>query len=336
MTVKISKTSIPNHYHFIWMGPKKPYFLAVAIKSVLIRCDGAKVTLWSDRLDLDDFPEVIESNIRFECKLLDTNQLIGELEEGVVKQVLTKNLGIAGTRSNTDKKTVTKPIERSKSNLLRYLILYLYGGVYLDADTIVLKNLKPLLESNSGFIGNENSAWPIAKREQLFHRVIWGPILEIVRFIAIKLPIGYRLNPLYAYLSSASENNAVLGFTAHHNYLFECFVHISKMSKKEILKSLRLGPFLLQRVSKTYDHHDLTTYPPKYFYPYGPLISEHFFRKRKKITPVLDYMIDKDTYVIHWGASSKFLNEFSKQDILNNASESVFTYLESEVIKADE
>ncbi|MEQ8580725.1 MAG: glycosyltransferase [Marinoscillum sp.] len=329
-------TQIPNHFHFIWMGPKEPFFLIVAIQSVLLRCKGAKVTLWVDQ-DNNPSPEIdtLKKNKHFSIRKIDLRHFVDQIEDETVKKVITDNFDIVGVKSNTAKKQPTKPVERSRSNLLRYLILYLHGGVYLDADTIVLKDLKPLLDANSGFIGKENAAWPIAKREQLFHRIFWGPILEIVRFIAIQLPFGYRLNPLYAFLSSASENNAVLGFTAKHNYLFECFDYISKMDKNEIIKSLRLGPFLLQRVSRTYVKGDLNTYAPRYFYPYGPLISEHFFKKRKNVRPVAEYMIDDDTYVIHWGASSKFLNEFGKQDILKRATESVFTYLESEVIKAN-
>jgi mannosyltransferase OCH1-like enzyme len=43
------------------------------------------------------------------------------------------------------------------SDYVRLKVLYEYGGIYLDTDVTVYKDLMPLLEDNTAFIGMEIS-----------------------------------------------------------------------------------------------------------------------------------------------------------------------------------
>lgn len=321
--------NIPNLYHFIWIGNSKPYFLILAIQSVLLRCKESRVFLWVDNMEDDsEGLQLLKKNNRFSVQGIDIKELTEQLSKEL-KPLFLEIFDIAGSKSNL---VNTKPIERSQSNLLRYLILYIHGGVYLDADTLVIKDLAPLRSASTAFFGKENSVWPIVKRHNPLHRFIWAPLLEVFRFFACKLPFGYRLNSIYRFLCSSSENNAVLGFAKQHNYLLKSFEFIAGMDKSEIIKPLRLGPFLFQRVSKIYRGADYKCYPEIYFYPYGPLISQHFFKKRKKTKTVADFMVSDRTYVLHWGASTKFLKGYTRDKLLKEPETSVFTFLSNQVI----
>ena len=322
---------IPHHYHFIWLGKEKPYFLIIAIQSVLLRCSEAKVTLWADTPEKES-PGLKDllNNQRFGLEVIDVETLALQLPEGIIRSQVQEILQIAGTKTSLHK---TSPIERSRSNLLRYMILYLHGGVYLDADTIVLKDLEKLNNAHSGYIGKENSVWAITRRSNPLHRYFWAPLLEVVRWLAVQFPGGYRWNAFFSAMCGTSENNAVMGLTPFHPYLEKCFEYISGMTKEEIVRPLRLGPFLLQRVAQKFKDLEIKSFPRKYFYPYGPLISQHFFRPRKNAQKVAQNMIAPETHVIHWGASTKVLKTFDRETLIQKQNESVFTYLCNEVIR---
>lgn len=321
---------IPNTYHFIWLGAPVPYFLALAMQSALLRCKDSRVKLWIDEERRSDpMLEQFNHKPRFETALIDVEQLVENLHDEPVKKKLKAIFNKAGTKTLHENR---KPVERAQSNLLRYLILYQEGGIYLDADTLVTNDLAPLRKKNSGFIGKENSIWAITRRKNPLHYFIWAPFLELYRMAAILLPFGYRMNNSFRVLCSSSENNAVMGMTPRHHFLKACFAYILTMTDEEIVLPLRLGPFLLQRVAQQYHGHDLDVYPEPYFYPYGPMISQHFFRERMNAAPVAAYMLKGHNYVIHWGASTKVLKSYTKESILQQPDKSVFSLLASAVI----
>ncbi|MBV6645852.1 MAG: hypothetical protein KI790_10405 [Cyclobacteriaceae bacterium] len=330
MPSSIQSDQIPKVYHFIWLGSRRPFFLIAAIKSVLVRCQDAKVILWTDDDTNLHHIESLIKDLRFSLREIDMKKLIEAIPDEFIKTRVNEILNIAGTRSSMQK---TNPVERSKSNLVRYLILLKYGGVYLDADTLMIKDFDMLLQESSGIIGKENSIWPIVRRRNPLHRLIWAPLLEVVRFLAVQIPVGYKWNALYRKMCSSSENNAVMAFTAGHPYLLKCFEYITSMRHEEIIRPLRLGPFLLQRVSKTYDRDDLTTYDEPYFYPYGPMISQHFFRKRRQVESVANYMVRPQTFVLHWGASTRSLGAYTEERIIAGNPKDVFSYLALKVLK---
>ena len=326
--------TIPNIYHFIWIGKEVPYFLILAIKSVLVRCPNSSVILWID--GLKSYSKEINDLLNvdgFAIKEININEMINSLEDANHKDLVERAFEIAGTKSRLTK---TNPIERTRSNLIRYLVLIRFGGVYIDADTLVLKDLSALNNRTSGYIGKENSIWPILHRANPFHRFIWAPFLEVYRFFANAFPGGYRLNNTFKYLCGSSENNAIIGITPSHPFLKACFNRITTMPISDIIKPLRLGPYLFQQMIKSCPQSSITIYPEKYFYPYGPLISQHYFRKRKNAEAVRKYMISDETYIIHWGASTKELNSYKLEDVVESNTKSVFDLLATEVISAFE
>lgn len=46
---------------------------------------------------------------------------------------------------------------RQKADLLRYEILYRYGGVYVDIDVECFQNIEPILENEEFFVGTEDN-----------------------------------------------------------------------------------------------------------------------------------------------------------------------------------
>ena len=46
---------------------------------------------------------------------------------------------------------------RQKADLLRYEILYRYGGVYVDIDMECIQNIEPLIENEEFFVGTEDN-----------------------------------------------------------------------------------------------------------------------------------------------------------------------------------
>jgi len=130
-----------------------------------------------------------------------------------------------------------------QADILRLLILYKYGGIYIDADTVIMKPEKfhKFLEKNQGvFFGWENLT---AARTR-------------------KLGIGVRR--LVA--------NGMIGAEAGHPFikaLLEGIVENSKMAsgKKEAWKEV--GPLYITKMYSSLKNEfpDVKVFPMKYFYP---------------------------------------------------------------------
>jgi len=271
---------IPNRIFFVWLGKNFPWSAEIAVMSALQAQKPKEITVYSDY-------ELKSEN--FKCILINDSTL--------------KELEICAELYNKLKSPA------SKANLLRLAILYKYGGVYLDTDTVFIKPIDDLL-SFKGFCGAETVALP----RELFKSI--NPFAYIVcglrfawRFFCTYCPCGEQIFRKTERFFSQSANNAVLASEAKNPIIAKAFETINSMPEKERLKRYRLGTHLLQNITQNKSSEFMEVLPSSYFYPLGPEICRHYFldgtAKR------LNKMLLPHTRIVHWynSVEHRFLNE---------------------------
>lgn len=143
------------------------------------------------------------------------------------------------TNVDLDARFVKKAYKLKKwafvSDYIRLQKIYEYGGVYLDVDMIVLKNLDPLLQ-NSLFFGTENSSY--------INAAIIGSIPKH-RFVA-------ELLNQYKYIKM-------------NNYINLFDIAIPKI----LTKTFREYYLFNEDFSGFLEYTDVKIYPTEYFYSFG-------------------------------------------------------------------
>lgn len=130
---------IPHHFHLIWIGRRFPFVNRLAIESLRQSNPGARITIhYEDPPDNADWRALARST---ELRPLDLPALLGSLPASMSAVVPV----LEGISSG---------YPAGRSNILRYLILYKEGGVYLDFDTLTVRDYRPLLHAPA-FIGEE-------------------------------------------------------------------------------------------------------------------------------------------------------------------------------------
>ena len=114
-----------------------------------------------------------------------------------------------------------------KADILRYEILYQYGGFYIDADSECVSPLEDFLLDNDSFASYEN--------EQ-----VRGPLIA------------------NGYLASTKKND-LMKLLTHH------IIQIPDINNTDAW--LVTGPQLLTTIVKTFNYKALTVYPSHYFIP---------------------------------------------------------------------
>lgn len=130
--------SLPRHFHLIWMGRQFPFIYRLAVESLFQSNPGARITVhYADPPENADWRAL---GAKAELREIDWEALLKDLPQGeAIRRVYSR---------------VSAGYPAGKSNILRYLILYREGGVYLDFDTLTVRDYAPLL-ALPGFIGEE-------------------------------------------------------------------------------------------------------------------------------------------------------------------------------------
>jgi len=306
---------IPNRIFFIWFGNKLPLATGLAILSAKQIQKPEETILY------------IESNISGEGY-----DLIKD-EPGItfkkIDDSIFTDLGDNGTCSRLFH-ILKSPA--SKVNLLRLALLYKEGGVYLDTDTIAIKPWNDLLQCK-GFCGLE----PVAFPQELFHsknpffyllacaRFLW-------RFLCVYIPHGEQIFRLTEKFYSHCANNAILGSEAKNIFFEKVFAAINEMDEKEQLKHYRLGTHILQKVTGNKSSEIMKMFPPAYFYPVGPDISVHLFRKGS--AKRLHKILLPQTRIVHWYNSVEkiYLRQQLNLKWVENHPTSAFAKLAQDII----
>ncbi len=272
--------------HFIWLGHHFPWvhWLALAsasergeVKRVLVHhTDSISSEWWPAAKDL---PRVETHRLEPEALLESVGDHAGELIDLF--------------------RLLRRPAARS--NVLRTALLYTRGGIYLDFDTVTMGPLAPLLDEAGVFCGAERLAFPFDPgRNRDIRRMASAWARTGARDLMRRLPNGWRWFRRVENLYPVAVNNAVMGCHAEHPLIRELLTRMATTTARQRLSRYGLGTHLLQQTVKEYDADDLVIHPPQVFYPLGPEISEHWFRRSHA---PLSQFVTPATRAVHWYAS---------------------------------
>ncbi len=282
---------IPNQYFFVWFGTAFPYTHYLAIKSVATFCRPDAIYLFlSDSMAEQPYFRRLLAEVQGLCvETIDIDSLIEETghpagdEIRKIHAYLLEN-GYWG------------PL----SDVLRYLLLYSRGGVYLDMDILVVRDLRPLL-NQSGFCGREHIlvSGKVAAGPSRLRYFRTAP-LTMMRALFARCEDGVRYFEAISHFFIAAINGAVLGMAKDHPMLSEALDRLPKLGYQCPRRREIIGPDLLQDMLADNDRGDVTVYPPAYFYPLGPTMARHYFRPSKDLVALESRVISTNTYAIHW------------------------------------
>jgi hypothetical protein len=186
---------------------------------------------------------------------------------------------------------------------LRYALLYLNGGVYLDFDTVVTRSLSDLA-GHQCFIGEENvwvgdedrvagKWWVCLYPKNLFWLTSWLLRRADSAWLSGKLKIARALENTDAIWSKKQPNNAVMGAVAQSPFIRELLL---ECLDTDFTVRYATGPTLVSHVAANFPHL-VSTLPVNYFYSVAPGESFRLFADRTLTLP-------PEAYLIHYAASN--------------------------------
>jgi hypothetical protein len=186
------------------------------------------------------------------------------------------------------------------SDILRYLFLWIDGGVYLDLDILALRDLRPLLDQRA-FLGREyhlvnGAVWRQDSRLRYFRTVP----LTALRWVLAHVDWGVAGFQAVEGWYLKSVNGAILATEKGHPLARELMQAVPPLYPEIPRRMPAIGPDLLQDFLHGRDRPDVTIYPPEYFYPIGPTMAEQYFRRQGDVEAVKRRIVGKDTYIVHW------------------------------------
>jgi hypothetical protein len=274
---------IPNRLVFIWFGSRLPVTARVAVRSAMSACRPEETLIVHQGLDERQVEDLVEDGAR-----------LVPAERGWFE-----GLPRGGSTAMRLYDTLASPA--SRANLLRLAILWRKGGVYLDTDTITLRDLDDL-RRHDGFCGLE----PVALPGDLFGspnplRWLAAGMRLAVREGCVRLDAGVRLFRRLERHFVHAVNNAVVGRRPGNPIIARAFEEILRMDPAEQERRYRLGTHLLQQLTHNRSGPDMEVLPSATFYPLGPEISAHWFREGSASR--LDELLRPETRVVHWYSS---------------------------------
>ena len=282
---------IPHHFHLIWIGKRFPFVNRLAVESLRQSNPGARITIhYEDPPDNADW-KALSGNT--ELRPLDLPGLLASLPASMASVVPV----LQGISSG---------YPAGRSNILRYLVLYKEGGIYLDFDTLTVKDYRPLL-GFPGFIGEEtvfrsddDRVSGKIKPEIIPFGILFGLSYYLsywnCRFLGDSRP-GNALNQIFMKGWSARKlNNAVLGCEAENPFFGRALALVPHTNPKI---KYALGPILMNR---TWDEageprNGIRRLDSDHFYFIPPSQTYRFFYGPAPALP-------SDTYTLHWCSSN--------------------------------
>jgi hypothetical protein len=293
----------------------------VALETAAARGGFARVVLHCDR-DLSGSPhwERLEALPGFEARILDPEALFAAAgSRGAALWALFGQL--------------SKPA--AQANMVRAAILATEGGVYLDTDTVTLRDLGPLRARAGAFCGVERIALPYQVKASRDPAVWAAAGLRVgARELCRRLPEGWRWFRQIERWYPAAANNAVLGCAPGHPLALALLDGMLATPPERRLVRFALGTHLLQR---TLERPEIAAQveicAPEVFYPLAPEISEHWFRPCSP--PPLDEVLSPETLIVHWYASVRteaVIPRLSPEHVAANARSELFSALVSRAL----
>lgn len=202
-------TCIDSKFIYVWSGIDFPYVNLLSVLSTAKNHPEAEInvyvfgerprTVWFDQLSSIPRVSIVHSTPHDLFRELPSHlERVADTFEGLPSSALS-----------------------AKSNILRYALLFLHGGVYLDFDVLVVRAMDDLLHAEA-FVGEE-LVWADDEARLLGHRWIYlAPrnILWLLSHCAMwvdshlfggAMRIADRLRPSFGAWSRYQMNNAVMG-----------------------------------------------------------------------------------------------------------------------------
>jgi hypothetical protein len=314
---------VPRRGHFVWFGREFPYMNTVAVKSALLRSGIRELWLWhADPLaGQRHFDELCEDP-RVSSRPLSAETLFADAGDAPFDvAVLSRMYGL-----------VRSPVTRS--NIARAAALYLHGGIYFDIDTLCCKSFAPLFREPA-FVGTEHIVWPHQRRfRRDLYRYLWGPLLGRLRALTASIPFGDVLYRRTRQLYFEEVNGAILGSRPGHEFLADLLRRTARVPEDQWQVPHVLGTYVLQEAVAAYQGRDLRILPPECFYPLGPVVSRHYFRRQADSRAAARRILSNETYAIHWYASISDLSALGPGDVAAMSGTTVFGRLCEELVAA--
>lgn len=262
---------IPQVAHFVWLGGSLSPVGWLSVRAALDRSQLGQVVLHGDAGLLRRDPLVLD--------LLDRPGVsVRDLDHGAAS---APDEAIRARLDQLDR-LLRKPA--AKADLWRLRILWQFGGVYLDADAVTLRDLRPLL-GDAAFAGLERVCLPAAVVES---RQPWrwakAGVLLGLREAVSRMPQPARAFGHVEHFYDLACNNAVLGAQPRHRLIAELLETAAKMDLKKALTLYELGPRLLEHVTGNRPAADFALHPPHAFYPLAPEVCAAYVRDDPKAT----------------------------------------------------
>ena len=187
------------------------------------------------------------------------------------------------------------------SDILRYLILLREGGVYLDFDIIAVRDLRPVLRSCQGFCGRERILVPASvHRGRRWTSYLRTSPLDLIRQICSRTTAGIdwwkRIEHFIRRPSTAQSSGLEPGHVLAREALAAVPALVSALERRRPA----IGPDLLQDLVDGRQRTDMKVFDVPAFYPLGPTMAAHYFRRTKNVAEIARKVVTDATYVVHW------------------------------------
>jgi Glycosyltransferase sugar-binding region containing DXD motif len=315
--------AVPDRFVFVWSGPDFPYYARLAVESALIAEPDCEVEI--HLLDLRPPRGVhflqVASYDRVSIAHVNADELFAGLDAPAARYSALYDRIPPERRS-------------ARSNLVRYAVLHRRGGVYLDFDVIVHRDLAEL-RAGADFIGAER-VWVVDQPRVSGRRELWmvPPTMAWATAYALRRAqarLGVAaspvepLAPIHRSWSAIQANNAVIGARAGSPFLRRVLA-----AALEVDPSVRyaLGPALVDQVAR--QSPDLVSVlPPAVFYCVPPSHSFRFFSG-----PSFD--LPEESRLIHFVHSNhrRLLARIDAAEALRRRGRSTFFRLAAPVVEA--
>jgi mannosyltransferase OCH1-like enzyme len=243
---------IPKIIHQIWIGPKK------------------RPDIWIDTFRID----YIKKNPEYQYFLWNEDNIEPLFNDFPIYRIVY------------DLETTYN----GKSDILRYLILYIHGGIYIDADSVWIndKSFDTLLEQvndSEVFAGKSpDNPESSTRKEKKYKNTICGGVMGSSKNNAL---MRLLIEGIEKYITRESENIRI----TQQNYVKRRMIHgVCEL----------IGPLYLHR---TIASQNITIFPSIYFYP----ISWHNINDCNLHTKM---ELPKESYTFQYGYSTNNLSDY--------------------------
>lgn len=306
---------IPPVAHFIWLGTHLPFTHVLSLRSAAQRGGFERIVFHHDSdLSTESYFEAIYKLEKLELRRIKPETILAPI-------------GSLGTELIKLYQRIRQPA--AKANVLRAAILFQEGGVYLDTDTITVREITEFRRCGA-FFGVEPICFPatIAKSKNI---LTWARAYALtgIRDILRRISKGAIWFQTIEKFYTRAANNAILGAAPEHPLIRALLEGMIRMPLERQTVRYALGTHLLQEVStRFYYDQSISICEPTCFYPLGPEISEHWFRVPAGAQ--LEKVLSPKTSIVHWYASVRtkhIIPQIDAQYILKNAHHQLFSQL---------